>query len=185
MAALFPASSHAQPTTIAHWSFDTPTLTINGGNITAADDAVGSHDAMVSGTGVRNVAASGPFVAVRDSVAGQFGQGLRFNGDNYMIYPDLTELMQSNGAPSYSVSMWVKWTNATDPVGNSVYRTMSNWGNAAPGMAGELQPCLRLRSKRRHDRARPNSPRTEAMPTASIFSHAMRLQRSTTANGTC
>ncbi|HEX2476031.1 MAG TPA: LamG-like jellyroll fold domain-containing protein [Lacipirellulaceae bacterium] len=134
--AISPERSSAQPTPIAHWSFDTPSLTVNGGNITAVDDVVGSHDASVSPTGVRAVAASAPFVASRDSVAGQFGQGLRFNGDNYMIYPDLTELMQSSGAPSYSVSMWVKWLNAAAPVGNTVFRTMSNWGNAAPGVAG-------------------------------------------------
>jgi Concanavalin A-like lectin/glucanases superfamily/PEP-CTERM motif len=134
--ALSPAVSHAQPTTIAHWSFDTPTLTVSGGNITVVDDVVGAHDASVSPTGVRNAAASAPFVVATDSVAGQFGQALRFNGNNYLVYPDLTELMQSNGAPSYSVSMWLKWLSTDAPVGNSVYRTMSNWGNAAPGIAG-------------------------------------------------
>jgi hypothetical protein len=129
---LWPAAADAQPTAVAHWSFDTDTLTLEGGNIAAAADSAGNHDASVLATGVGAAGPSTPFLA-SDSVAGPFGQGLRFNGDNYMVFDNLTELMQSAGAPSYTVSLWINWQNAAPPGGPTPFQTFSTWGNGPNG----------------------------------------------------
>ena len=64
----------------AHWSFDSDSLTKDGsGNITGVLDSTGNHNATVG---------SGTFLST-DSVVGQFGEGLRFNGDNHLEYPIL------------------------------------------------------------------------------------------------
>jgi hypothetical protein len=125
----------AQPVPIAHWSFDAGTLSIDSGNITNIADATGNRDAYVTPNGIGpNNRVSAAFLAA-DSVAGQFGEALRFNGDNFLVFSNLTELMQSSGNPSYTISLWVRWLNPTAPVGNSCYRTMSDWGNQTPGTA--------------------------------------------------
>jgi hypothetical protein len=55
---------------IAHWSFDTSTITVDGsGNVLTAADDTGVHNA----TGVRNGTAASA------SVAGQFGAALQLN----------------------------------------------------------------------------------------------------------
>jgi len=126
-------SATAQPVAIAHWSFDASSLTIDSGNIINVADSTGSRDAYVTPNPIGpNARVSAAFPAA-DSVAGKFGEGLRFNGDNFLVFSNLTELMQSSGNPSYTVSMWVRWLNPTAPVGNTCYRTMSDWGNQTPG----------------------------------------------------
>ena len=134
------AASQGHAAVIAHWSFDSGTLTTDGTNITSVADATGNHNAApgtggTGGTGNQYVSAA--FPVATSSVAGQYGQSLRFNGDNFLLFNNLTELMAANGAPSYSVSMWAK----TETVGGgtgSAYATLSNWGNA-PSTAGETR----------------------------------------------
>ena len=112
-------------TVVAHWSFDSCTLTHDGsGNIIGVADSTGNHNATAGGLG----ASSAPF-AGSDSVAAPFGQGLMFNGDNYMQWPNLTELMASSGAPSYSISMWLYVPSGTS-VANPYY-VMGDWGNGS------------------------------------------------------
>lgn len=117
---------------ISHWSFDTPTLTSDGsGNITGAANSTGNHDAFVdttTGVGTANsgVNPSGTFAA-SDSVSGAFGQGIMFNGNNYLEYPELTELAGPN--VSFSISFWLLLpASVSSP---SSYWTMSDWGNGA------------------------------------------------------
>lgn len=134
--ALSLVTTMAQSNLVAHWSFDVDTLTIDSGNITNVADATGNHSAWVTPNGVGpNNRVSAPF-STTNSVAGKFGEGLRFNGDNFLVFPNLTELMLANGAPSYSISMWVRWLNTTAPAGNTAYRTLSDWGNQTPGVGG-------------------------------------------------
>jgi hypothetical protein len=104
---------------VAHWSYDTPTLTIVGGNITGVLDLTGNHNAIPgTGIGSASVANGGPTftsnpIPASNSVAGQFGEGLTLTGFNtaalgggqFLMFPELTELMAVNGAPSYTVSM--------------------------------------------------------------------------------
>ncbi len=112
---------------VAHWSFDSDSLTADGsGNITGLAETSGNHNAST---------ASGTFLPT-DSVTGKFGNGLRFNGDNHLDYPILTELTKSHGAPSYTTSMWVKWLNAAAPTSATPFSTMSNWGNGGAGTDG-------------------------------------------------
>src|SRR5688500_18744140 len=95
-------TASARGAVVAHWSFDSGTLTLDGGgNITGVADQTGNHNATVQ---------NGVFPGT-DSVTGQFGQGLRFNGNNNLQFANLTELMQANGAPSYTVSLWIQWTS--------------------------------------------------------------------------
>jgi hypothetical protein len=104
-----------------------PLTTDGGGNIVGVGEATSVHNATVG---------NGTFVST-DSVTGQFGQGLRFNGDNNLVFPNLTELMQSNGAPSYTVSMWIQWpAAAVAPGGATPFATLGNWGNGPAGTAG-------------------------------------------------
>lgn len=125
----------AQPVAIAHWSFDASSLTIEGGNITNFADSTGNRDAYVTPNPLGpNARVSAAFPAA-DSVAGKFGEAVRFNGDNFLVFSNLVELMQSSGNPSYTISMWVRWLNPTAPVGNTCYRTLSDWGNQTPGTA--------------------------------------------------
>lgn len=111
---------------IAHWSFDTPSITVDGtGNVLSAADSTGNHNAtgVINGTGTSA------------SVAGQFGQGLQLNnttgsnqGENsaYLNIPQLTELMGESGS-SYTVAAWVNLENT----GNNAI--LADWGNAAAG----------------------------------------------------
>jgi fibronectin-binding autotransporter adhesin len=127
------AAATAQPVAIAHWSFDAASLSIDSGNITNFADSTGNRDAYVTPNPIGpNARVSAAFPAA-DSVAGKFGEALRFNGDNFLVFSNLTELMQSSGNPSYTISMWVRWLNPTAPVGNTCYRTLSDWGNQTPG----------------------------------------------------
>jgi hypothetical protein len=136
--ALFPARSSAQPTPIAHWSFDTPTLTIVDGNITEVAEETGDHDATpgIGGTGGGSGTqfVSAPFPAAASSVAGSFGQAMRFNGDNFFLFPQLTELMAANGGPSYSVSMWINTTAGLSSA--HPFAALGSWGNQPNTVAG-------------------------------------------------
>ena len=114
---------------VTYWSFDADTRTIDGDSITGFADLAGDHDATV-GNGV---------FAASDSVDGPlgFGEAIRFNGDNNLQFNNLTELMQSSGAPSYTISMWVRWLNETPPGGPTPFSTLSSWGNAGAGTPNE------------------------------------------------
>jgi hypothetical protein len=138
-------ASTAKGGTIAHWSFDSSTLTTDGGgNITGAADSTGNHDATLgAGVGSASVANGGPTfnsntIPGANSVAGQFGEGLTLTGNNnfaggggqFLMFPNLTELMTANsapGAPSYSVSYWIKTTTTN----SHQYTILGDWGNAA------------------------------------------------------
>jgi hypothetical protein len=131
-------SSQVTAATVAHWSFDSATLTLNSGNIVGAADATGNHNATVSATGFGGATGdqfvSTAFNAAASSVAGRFGQALRFNGDNYLVFNNLTELMAASGAPSYTISMWIN--AATGSLSSALpFATLGNWGhtNAAAG----------------------------------------------------
>jgi len=120
--------------TVANWSFDSGTLTVDSGNIVGAADATGNHNASVTTTGYGGATGdqfvSAAFDAATSSVAGQFGEALRFNGDNYMVFNNLTELMAANGGPSYTISMWVK-APAGSLSGGIPFATLGNWGHTS------------------------------------------------------
>src|SRR3954468_9655091 len=85
MAGLFTTGPVHSQTTVAHWTFDTSSLTTDGGgNIVGAADFTGNHN-MVSGSGV-GTGAGNPYtsnpIPGGNSVGGQFGQGLRLTGFN-------------------------------------------------------------------------------------------------------
>jgi hypothetical protein len=131
--ALTAGSTQAQ-VIISHWSFDTSTLTVDGGtgDITGASDSTGLHNAVNTDPtggagGTQYTSAAFPGSA---SVGGQFGEALTFTGDgtsgNFMTFPNLTELMAASGAPSYTVSFWVN----TTMTGNNNFTLLSNWGNS-------------------------------------------------------
>jgi fibronectin-binding autotransporter adhesin len=126
-------ASFAQPVAIAHWTFDASSLSIDSGNITNFADATGKRDAYVTPNGIGPNSRVSAAFPTADSVTGKFGEALRFSGNNFLVFSNLTELMQSSGNPSYTVSMWVRWLNPTAPVGNTCYRTLSDWGNQTPG----------------------------------------------------
>ena len=127
---------------IAHWSFDANTLSNDGsGNITGAADQGGAHNATLgAGVGSASVANGGPAfnsnpIPGSNSVAGQFGEALTFNGFNnaaggggqFLMFPNLTELMVSGGSPNYTVSYWLKTTTTNQ----HQFTIMSDWGNSA------------------------------------------------------
>jgi hypothetical protein len=109
--ALLQAVAQAQPEPIAHWSFDTPTITTDANGIATADDVAGTHDAT------RTNAATGPRPI--NSVSGQFGQAAQFTnilnedatGASRLQIPNLTEIM-GDTAEDFSVAVW-----ANIPVG--------------------------------------------------------------------
>ncbi len=129
---------------IAHWSFDTPTITTDGGgNITGAADSTGNHNASLgAGVGSASVANGGPTfnsntIPGANSIAGQFGQGLTLTGSNnfaggggqFLMFPNLAELMTANsapGAPSYTVSYWLQTTTTNA----HQFTMLGDWGNA-------------------------------------------------------
>ena len=140
-AALLTSAYAATTGTIAHWSYDTPTLTIVSGNITGAADTTGNHNASAgAGLGSASVANGGPTfnsnpIPNSNSVPGQFGQALTLTGFNnaaggggqFLMFPELTELMAANGAPGYTVSMWIRTLNTSF----NGFVGLSSWGNAA------------------------------------------------------
>jgi hypothetical protein len=113
---------------IAHWSFDTGSITVDGGsgNVTSAADDTGNHNA----TAVINGTATGT------SGPGQFGQALTFGNTNpsggnryYLTYDNLTELMgPAAQAPSFTVAAWVN--TSFSAANNSI---VADWGNAPSG----------------------------------------------------
>jgi hypothetical protein len=127
---LMSQTSSAQ-TLVSHWSFNSSTQTINAGNITGFAEQTGNHNAAPGGptggaSGVANTSAA--FPVATSSVPGQFGEAVQFAGNNFLSFPNLTELMQASGGPSWSVSMWFK--TATNGGGfGSPYSTLGNWGN--------------------------------------------------------
>jgi hypothetical protein len=135
-------ASQAQVDTIAHWSFASATLTTDGsGNILGVADATGNHS-MSLGLGIggsNSVLYSSTTIPGSASVAGKFGRALTLTGTgsaasgggSFLTYPNLTELMNANGAPSYTVSMWITTTNTSF----NGFTALADWGNrnANPG----------------------------------------------------
>jgi hypothetical protein len=134
-----------QAATIAHWSFDASSLSHDGGgNIVGASEATGNHDATIGmGVGSGTGASGGPTfdsnpIPGTNSVAGKFGQALTLSGftnkaaggGQFLEFPNLTELMtaaSAPGAPSYTVSYWIK-TAANAPANQ--FTVLSDWGNS-------------------------------------------------------
>ena len=131
-------TARAEVATFAHWSFDAASLSFDlDGNITGASDTTGNHNAVNtemtgSGTGSPYTSTTIPGSA---SAVGQFGEGLTLMGNNnlaggggnFLTFPNLTELMVANGAPSYTVSYWLKTTT----LNSHQFTVLSDWGNAA------------------------------------------------------
>jgi hypothetical protein len=127
---------------IAHWSFDANTLSFDGsGNITGAADEGGNHNTSLGASvGSATPANGGPTfnsntIPGTNSIAGQFGEGLTLSGSNnfaggggqFLMFPNLTELMVAGGAPNYTVSYWLKTTTTNQ----QQFTILSDWGNAA------------------------------------------------------
>ena len=137
--AFIAAQQAGAQTTIAHWSFDTATLMTDSGNITNVADSTGLHNmrpgANVGGanglSGTRNSTA----IPASQSVAGQFGEGLTLAGTgsagNFLIYPNLTELMATASPEGYTVSLWLKTTNTT--IAGFGASGLGDWGMASSG----------------------------------------------------
>lgn len=127
---------------IAHWSFDTASLSTDvDGNITGAADATGNHNAVL-GTGVGSASAAngGPTftsngIPGANSIAGKFGQGLTLQGFNnfaggggqFLMFPELLEIMSTAAPAGYTVSMWI---NTTTTAAHQ-FTLLGSWGNAA------------------------------------------------------
>jgi hypothetical protein len=119
---------------VSHWSFNSNTLTLDGSNnITVFGEQTGNHIATpgLGGTGGNTTGfsfVSQPFPAATSSITGQFGEGLKLAGNNFLLFNNLTELMQSAGAPNYTVSMWLK-TETNGGATGTQFSTLANWGN--------------------------------------------------------
>jgi hypothetical protein len=113
----------AEGAIVAHWSLDAATLTNDGTNITGISEQTGNHNPSpgTGGTGGTTSTAhvSAAFPLASSSVSGRYGEGLRFAGNNFLLFNNLTELMAASGAPSYTVSMWVKSETNGGSVGTS------------------------------------------------------------------
>jgi hypothetical protein len=121
------SSAHVPAATIAHWSFDTPTITTDPNGIVTAGDSQGNHNAttQLGGTG-----------ATITSVTGQFGEAARFNNTNangqaqtnfaWMSFPQLTEIAGASGG-DFSVAAWVNVPDQTSWDDNPI---LVDWGNA-------------------------------------------------------
>jgi hypothetical protein len=146
LAVLLTFVTQAHAATIAHWSFDSSTLTTDGtGNLVGASDATGNHNATIGmGVGSANgTTQGGPTfdsnpIPGSNSIAGKFNQGLTLTGFNnndggrgqFLEFPNLTELMTANsapGSPSYTVSYWINTTTTNA----HQFTVLADWGNAA------------------------------------------------------
>jgi hypothetical protein len=115
---------------IAHWSFDTATITTDADGIVSAADQTGNHNAtrVKNGTGV-----------TIQSVAGQFGEAADFNNgfgaqatnNASFSIPQLYEIMGA-AAGDFSVAAWAKAADngATSWDDNPI---LIDWGNAPSG----------------------------------------------------
>ncbi|HJQ78809.1 MAG TPA: LamG domain-containing protein [Lacipirellulaceae bacterium] len=117
------ASVSAQPVPIAHWSFDTATITTDASGIATAEDIVATHDA------VRTNATTGPRPI--NSVPGQFGQAAQFTnilnedamGASRLQIPNLMEIM-GESAEDFSVGVWVNIPTGVVGQDNTI---LSDW----------------------------------------------------------
>jgi hypothetical protein len=124
----------AEAGVIAHWSFDTPTITTGANGILTAADDTGVHNATTQygGTG----GAGGPQI---DSVPGQFGQAASFTNANangaaqtnfaWMGFPQITEIAGA-AAGDFSVAAWV---NVADQASWDDNPILIDWGTAPAG----------------------------------------------------
>jgi hypothetical protein len=112
---------------IAHWTFDTGAITLDGNNnVATAADTTGAHNATATVLGT----------STGLSVAGRFGAGLQLNNATgtqaanqyYLTFPNLTELMGPAGG-SYSVAAWVNIA-AGNAANNAI---VADWGNVPAG----------------------------------------------------
>jgi hypothetical protein len=118
---------------IAHWSFDTPTITVGANGITAAADSTGNHNATTQYGGTGGTGGGAPQI---DSVAGQFGQAASFTNANangqaqanfaWMSIPQLTEIAGPSGG-DFTVSVW---SNVPDQASWDDNPILVDWGNA-------------------------------------------------------
>ena len=145
--------------TVAHWSYDSSTLTVVGGNITGVADSTGNHNATV-GSGLGSGSFTSNPIPAANSVAGRFGEGLTLTGFNnvaggggqFLMYPEITEIMAFNGAPTYTVSMWINTLNTSF----NGFTTLSDWGNSnsTPGRfsyAFSFSSATQMRAQSRFD----------------------------------
>ncbi len=113
---------------IAHWSFDTPTITTDATGILSAADATGNHHATTVRAGTPQI----------NSVAGQFGQAAQFTNTNangvanaannaWFSFPQLTEIAGPT-AGDFSVAAWV---NVPDQASWDSNTILADWGNSA------------------------------------------------------
>lgn len=69
---------------------------------------------------VRGASGAGTFVGTTSYVPGRIGDGLAFNGSNYLIAP-----VVGGGLSAFSISAWVKFNSATQWA-----TVVKNWGDA-------------------------------------------------------
>ena len=95
---------------IAHWSFDTGTITQGvGGRIESAADQTGVHNAtaLYNGTGVDITSAAAQF---GDGALFGNGTGSQSTNNASFTFPQLTEIAGPTGG-DFSIATWVKTTN--------------------------------------------------------------------------
>jgi hypothetical protein len=124
--------------TVAHWTFDSASLTTDGGgNIVGVADATANHNMTPGsglGSGTGNPYTSNPIPGA-NAVSGMFGGGLTLSGLNtvaggggqYLMFPELTEITAAGGGQAYSISYWL---NTTVTV-NQQFTLLGDWGNSA------------------------------------------------------
>jgi len=139
-AALLTVGSASAQSVVAHWSFDAPTLTTSGGNITGISDQTANHNMSVGATTGSGGGCPCNSLAIpsTNSITGKVGEGLTLTGSStlaagggmFLTYPNFNELstvLSAPGAPSYTVSYWLNTTTTNA----QQYTILSDWGNAA------------------------------------------------------
>jgi hypothetical protein len=141
-AACLVLTTPARAALIAHWTFDAASLsTDGGGNIIGAADQTGNHNATLgTGVGSATVANGGPTfnsntIPGTNSIAGKFGEALTLTGLNtaaagggqYLMFPQLYEIMSTAAPAGYTISMWINTTTTNA----QQFTLLGSWGNAA------------------------------------------------------
>lgn len=137
----------AQVEVIAHWSFDTSSITTDANGILTAADETGAHNAT------RTNAATG--VLPLNSVAGQFGQAADFTniigedatGASRLEIPNLTEIMGPT-ANDFTVAAWAKTTalGQDNTMLSDWVTTHTYWFNLDNGSATSTRPRGQIRN---------------------------------------
>lgn len=115
---------------VGWWKFDEPVATHNSQMLDSS--GYGNHSTLSTGD------------VLNKSVAGKLGKGLSFDGNDYVDFPNISNIIPS-GSTKWSISAWVKGNSwETSYNGNGIFYESSSGGNTWTKFVFRITPTTGL-----------------------------------------